>query len=162
MENKHVGLIIVGIAVVMVVIVLIFNSALKTIVEQGCGLAHGGESCPMYDTIKTQTGISLAIVGIVAIIGFVIMFQRPKERLVVKIIKEKKRKLDLSGLDKDEKKVTDYLMSHGNAVFQADLMEALEMGKVKTTRLLDKLESKQIIERKRRGMNNLVALKNGE
>ena len=44
-------------------------------------------------------------------------------------------------------------------MFQRDLMEKLEIGKVKTTRLLDKLESKQIIERKRRGMNNIIVLK---
>ena len=45
------------------------------------------------------------------------------------------------------------------AIFQKTLMEKLEIGKVKTTRLLDKLESKQFIERKRRGMNNIVVLK---
>ena len=50
-------------------------------------------------------------------------------------------------------------MQENNAVFQADLMEKLQIGKVKTTRLLDKLEAKQIIERKRRGMNNIVVLK---
>ena len=44
-------------------------------------------------------------------------------------------------------------------MFQPDLMEKLEIGKVKTTRLLDKLEAKQLIERKRRGMNNLVVLR---
>ena len=38
-------------------------------------------------------------------------------------------------------------------------MEKLGTGKVGITRLLDKLESKQIIERKRRGMNNVVVLK---
>ena len=65
----------------------------------------------------------------------------------------------LGFLDKDEKKVIDLLLNEGNAVFQASLMEKLEIGKVKTTRLLDKLEAKQLIERKRRGMNNIVVLK---
>jgi len=40
------------------------------------------------------------------------------------------------------------------------LMEELDVGKVKMTRMMDKLEAKQIIERKRRGMNNIVVLKN--
>jgi len=39
-------------------------------------------------------------------------------------------------------------------------MEKLGIGKVGITRLLDKLEAKQIIERKRRGMSNIVVLKN--
>ncbi|MEN7982452.1 MAG: MarR family transcriptional regulator, partial [Nanoarchaeota archaeon] len=67
--------------------------------------------------------------------------------------------LNLNGLDKDEKRVIDFLVKEGKAVFQADLKEKLEIGKVKTTRLLDKLEAKQLIERKRRGMNNIVVLK---
>jgi uncharacterized membrane protein len=45
-------------------------------------------------------------------------------------------------------------------MFQSTLMEKLGIGKVGITRLLDKLEAKQLIERKRRGMNNIVVLKN--
>ena len=56
-------------------------------------------------------------------------------------------------------KSIELLRKEGNAMFQADLMEKMEMGKVKTTRLLDKLEAKQLVERKRRGMNNLVVIK---
>ncbi len=156
MENKQVGWLIIGLGVVMVIIVLIFNSALKNIVGATC--SHG-PTCTMYDTIRTQTWISLSIVGVILIIGLVIMFTKPKEKLVIKTLREKKKKLDLTGLDKDEKKVMDLLMQENGAVFQADLMEKLEVGKVKTTRLLDKLEAKQLIERKRRGMNNIIVLK---
>lgn len=159
MENKQVGWLIIGIAIVMVVIVLIFNVALKDIVGETC--SHG-PSCSMYDTIKTQTGISLAIIAVVVIIGLVIMFSKPKieikEKVVVKKIQEKKKKIDTTKLDRDEKRIVELLQNENNAMFQADLKEKLEVGKVKLTRLLDKLESKQIIERKRRGMNNLVVL----
>ncbi len=156
MENKTVGWIITGIAVLMAVIVWIFNNALKRIVGDTC--THG-DSCSMYDTIAIQTWVSLAIVGVVLIIGIVLMFVKPKEKIIVKTIKEKKKKKDYSGLEKKEKEVVDLLLNEGNAMFQADLMEKLNIGKVGATRLLDKLESKQIIERKRRGMNNLVVLK---
>jgi len=160
MENKNVGWLIIGIAAIMTIIVLIFNTALKDIVTSNCILIHGDtKTCPMFDTIRTQTGISLGIIGVVVIIGLVIMFQKPKERVIVKTVKEKKKALNLDGLDKDEKKVIDLLRNEGNAMFQADLMEKLGIGKVKTTRMLDKLESKQLIERKRRGMNNLVVLR---
>ncbi len=156
MENKTVGWIITGIAVLMAVIVWIFNNALKRIVGDTC--THG-DSCSMYDTIAIQTWVSLAIVGVVLIIGIVLMFVKPKEKIIVKTIKEKKKKKDYSGLDRREKEVVDLLLNEGNAMFQADLMEKLNIGKVGVTRLLDKLESKQIIERKRRGMNNMVVLK---
>jgi len=156
MENKHVGLLIMGIAVAVAIIVLIFNLSLKNIVSQTCG--HGS-SCSMYDTLSSQMWMSLGIVIIILIIGLTIMLTKPKEKIIIKKIKEKKKKLNLEGLDKDEKKVINLLLQEGKAMFQADLMEKLEIGRVKTTRLLDKLEAKQFIERKRRGMNNIVVLK---
>ncbi len=156
MENKKVGWIIIGIAVVMTIIVLLFNMAMKDIVALSC--THGAE-CTMYDTIRTQTGISLSLIGIIIIIGIVIMTSKPKEKVIVKKVKERKKKIKLKGIEKDEKKVVDLLMKENKAMFQRDLMEKLSIGKVKTTRLLDKLESKGIVERKRRGMNNIVVLK---
>jgi len=156
MENKIVGWVIIGIAFVMAIIVWIFNSAMKNIVAKTC---TDGPTCTMYDTIRTQTFLSLSIIIVILIIGIVIMFTKPKEKIVIKTIKEKREKKDYSSLDMDEKKVINLLLNEGNAMFQADLMEKLEVGKVGMTRLLDKLEAKQLIERKRRGMNNIVVLK---
>jgi len=159
MENKHVGLLIIGISVVVGIIILIFNLGLKNIVSQTC--THG-PACTMYETISIQTGISLAIAGIILILGSIIMFSKPKERLVIKKVqvKEKKKKIDTENLERDEKEVIKFLEEENGAVFQKSLMEKFEIGKVKMTRLLDKLEAQQFIERKRRGMNNLVVLKN--
>ena len=156
MENKNVGWLIIGIALSITITIFIFNNAMTNIVGQTC--SHG-PTCTMYDTIKTQTWLSLSIVAVVFVIGLVIMFSKPKEKIVVKTIKEKKKKLNLSGLDKDDKKVVDLLLSENKAMFQSDLMEKLKIGKVKTTRLLNRLEDKGMIERKRRGMNNIVVLK---
>jgi len=160
MENKNVGLIIIGIAVMMVIIVLLFNAGIGEIASQTCDHA---DTCTHRDALQTQTMISLSIIGIIIIIGFVIMFTKPKveikEKIVVKKVKEKKKKIDTKSLEKSEKQVVELLQAENNAMFQADLMEKLEIGKVKMTRLLDKLEAKQLIERKRRGMNNLVVLR---
>lgn len=156
MKNKEVGWLIIGIAGLMAIITFIFNSALKKIHELSCGM---GDLCPAAQTIKTQTFLSLSIIIIVLIIGIAIMFTKPKERIIIKKVKERKKRLDLGKLEKDEKKVINLLLKEGKAMFQADLMEKLNIGKVKTTRLLDKLEAKQFIERKRRGMNNIVVLK---
>ncbi len=157
MENKNVGLLIIGIAIVMTIIVLLFNSVLKDTLGLTC--SHGS-SCEMYTGLNVQTWISLSIVAIVFIIGFIIMFTKPKEKIIIKKIKQKKKKLDLSNLDSKEKEVVKILQQENSTMFQADLKEKLGIGKVGMTRLLDKLEAKQIIERKRRGMNNIVILKN--
>ena len=128
----------------------------ESIVSSSC--THG-PTCPMYSTISLQTYFSLAIAGIILAIGVFFVFVKEPERIVVKKIKEKKKPLNLKGLDNVEKKVIKILEKENGAVFQKTLMEELGIGKVGMTRLLDKLEAKQLIERKRRGMNNVVVLK---
>ncbi len=157
MENKHVGFLIMGISLIIGIIIWIFNSALTTIVSMTC--SHG-PSCTMYDTIRTQTWLSLSIAGIIFIIGLFMIFMKQKEKIIIRVKKEKRKKIDLSRLDKNEKKAVEILQNENGAIFQKTLMEKLEIGKVGITRLLDRLEAKQLIERKRRGMNNIVVLKN--
>lgn len=161
MKNKNVGFLVMGISIIIVIIILIFNSGLKEIVEDTC--SHGS-SCTMYDTIAIQTNFSLAIAGLVFLIGLYLIFLKLDEKIIIKKerikVKPAKKKLNLKGLQKDEIEVVELLKKENNAMFQRDLMEKLEIGKVKTTRLLDKLESRGLIERKRRGMNNIIVLNN--
>ena len=160
MKNKNVGFLVIGISIVIASIILIFNVGMKNIVGESCG--HGS-SCTMYNTIATQTEISLAIAGLIFVIGLFLILSKEEviEKIVIKKVKEKiEKKLDLSDLDKDEKQVISILQEENGAIFQRTLMERLEIGKIKMTRLLDKLEAKQFVERKRRGMHNIVVLLN--
>jgi hypothetical protein len=154
MKNKNVGILIVAIAIILTIIIFTFNISMKSIVSQSC--SHGPE-CTMYETIATQTNISLVVTGFILFIGLFIMFSKPETKTIIK--KEKAKKVNTTGLNEEELGVVKLLRKENKAMFQRDLMEKLEIGKVKTTRLLDKLESKQIIERKRRGMNNIIVLK---
>ena len=45
------------------------------------------------------------------------------------------------------------------SVYQSDIIKETKLTKVKVTRILDKLEGKKLIDRKRRGMTNIVVLK---
>jgi len=157
MKNKHAGALIAGISLLIGAIIWIFNQGTKKIVVESC--SHG-TSCAMYGTIEMQTWISSVIAGAILIIGIVIMYTKPKEKVIVKTKKPQKKKIDKSKLEDKEKHVIEILEKENGAIFQKTLMEKLEIGKVGITRLLDKLESKQLIERKRRGMNNIVILKN--
>ena len=120
MENKKVGLIIMGIAILMAVIVVIFNFTLKQITSQSCSM---WTSCSMYTSITIQTWISLSITAIILIIGIVMFFSKPKEKIVIKIKKEKKKKLDLSKLDKNEQELIEILHKENEAIFHNTLME---------------------------------------
>jgi uncharacterized membrane protein len=157
MENKNVGWLIIGIFIIIEIIILLFNFGINSFLDQTC--SHGA-SCTMYETLKLQTYLSHTIAGIILIIGLFLIFT--KEKIIIKKIKEKskKKKIDISNLNEKEKEVIRILQKENGGIFQADLKEKLKIGKVGLTRLLDKLESKELIERKRRGMNNFVILKN--
>jgi uncharacterized membrane protein len=160
MENKKVGWLILGIGGIFSLIVFIFNQSLKQILDTTC---DHGSFCTMHDTMTAQLGLSISIILVIISIGLYIMFSKPEEKIIekttIKTIKEKKKKINLSGLNEKEKKVIEFIQNENGVIFQADLKEKLEIGKVGITRLLDKLEAKQLIERKRRGMNNIVVLK---
>lgn len=156
MKNRNVGYLIVGIAIVMAVVVFLFNNVLKE--NLGLTCSHG-PTCEMYTNLNVQTWISFSIVAIILIIGLFLVFAKEREKIITRIIKEKKKPVNLEGLDKKEKEAVKLIQQESGAIFQAALMEKLGIGKVGLTRLLDKLEAKQIIERKRRGMNNIVILK---
>jgi len=158
MENKHVGFIIIGISIVFIFIIFLFQNALKEIIISTCGLDHSF-SCPANESIKQQTYLSLGIVSVLLVIGSVLIFTKPKEKIIIRKIAEKRKKIDFNGLESDEKRVMELLLRENGAMFQSALTEKLGTGKVKITRLLDKLEAKQLIERKRRGMNNIVVLR---
>jgi len=162
MKNRNVGYLIIGIAIVIGIIISIFNIALKNIVGQTC--SHGG-SCTMYDTIAAQTWLSLAIAGVVLVIGLFLIFSKEETKIITKIKKQKieverKRKpIDYTKLDKDEKIIVKNIEQADGTIFQSDLVEKSGFSKVKVSRILDRLEGRQLIERKRRGMTNVVVLK---
>ncbi|MEM3374312.1 MAG: MarR family transcriptional regulator [Candidatus Woesearchaeota archaeon] len=87
--------------------------------------------------------------------NFIIEKNEESEKTEKEIIK--KRILDLLP---DEKLVYDKIVESQGTIFQSELVEKTNYSKVKITRILDKLEGKGLIERKRRGMTNVVILRN--
>lgn len=160
MKNKNVGYLIIGIAVVMAIMVLLFNGVIKQNIGLTC--SHG-PTCGMYTDLNIQTWISLIIVGIVLIIGLFLVLAKEETRIVTKTkkvhVETKRKPIDYSKLDKEEKVIIKTVESSDGTIFQSDLVEKSGFSKVKVSRVLDRLEGKQIIERKRRGMTNVVILK---
>ncbi|MEK6915475.1 MAG: MarR family transcriptional regulator [Nanoarchaeota archaeon] len=162
MENKHVGYILLGVSILIAIIVFMFQSALTSFVSASCTLAHGGNSCPMYDTITQQTYLALGIVGILVIVSIIMIFSKPHERVIIKTKtvekKPQKRIVDTSDLRQEEKQVLK-IIQENKTIFQADIIDKTGFGKAKVTRIIDRLEGKGIVERKRRGMTNIVVIK---
>ena len=152
MKNKQVGILLVGVSILIGFIIFSFNKALKDIVSTSC--SHGSE-CAMWGTIELQTNISMGLVLFILIGGLYLFFSREK----IKSIEKTENKNILKKLNEDEKFVLDKIKESEGSIFQSELVEKTEFNKVKITRILDRLEGLKIIERKRRGMTNVVILK---
>lgn len=161
MENKNVGWLLLGISVLIIFLVFLFNNTLMESVRNSCFIQHGDvKSCEMYDSVNYQTYLALGIVGVLVIVSLFLIFSKPNEKVVVKKIKEKKiqKEADLSSFRPEEKQVYNLVKENG-AIFQADLIEKTGFSKARMTRIVDKLEGSGLVERKRRGMTNVVVLK---
>ena len=59
----------------------------------------------------------------------------------------------------EEKKIFEAIIDSGGSMLQSDLVSKTNLNKVKVTRTLDRLEGRNLIERRRRGMSNVVILR---
>jgi uncharacterized membrane protein len=162
MKNKHVGFLVIGVAVFFFFIVMSFNNALGDIVDETC--THG-DFCPMQTTLKTQKVVSYSLMALLLALGtFLLLFMKEESSTVVihkqeKVLGETEKKKKLNDLVGDEKKIMEVLLREEGSVYQSDLIKETKLTKVKVSRVLDKLEGKGLIERKRRGMTNIIVLK---
>lgn len=156
MNTKHIGFIILGLSVLLFVVMLSFINELQATAITQCGCPPG--TCPMGSSLPIQGYLGFTLVSITGIIGAILVFTgKTTEKAIIK--KSKENKKILKTLNGDEKKIYDLVENSDGVIFQSDLVDKSNFSKVKVSRVLDKLESKELIERKRRGMTNVIILK---
>lgn len=156
-----------GIALLVAsILFIIFISLIKSDIDERDALLCSAvfsnpeldmKECPAHKN-NTSWYINGAFVLAFLIMGAAFYFlfaARPHKE----IAKELPEPIDVSKLAEDEKKIYDLLHSHEGSMYQSDLIRDTGFSKVYITRVLDKMESKKILERKRRGMTNIVVLK---
>jgi len=159
MKNKHVGYLILGLTIIFFLVVMSFNYALQSIVEVSC--THG-DLCPMHATVQTQQIISYRLMGLLVLVSLFIIFFMKDETIIQeskKEISEEEKQKKLENLDDEERNLMNIILREDGSIFQSSLVNETKLSKVKITRILDRLEGKQLIERKRRGMSNVILLK---
>lgn len=155
MKRRDVGILIIGIALLMGFIIFSFNQAMSEIVGMSC--SHGPE-CPMWSTIEFQTNVSLGIMIFVIFLGIYLVFSKTESKNVDEKPKKDNSKI-MNNLEGDEKLVMEKVIDSDGTIYQSQIVEDTGFPKVKVTRILDRLEGKGLIERRRRGMTNVVILK---
>jgi len=86
------------------------------------------------------------------------LIEKPAGKLV---LEERKKKWEeiAKTLKEDEQKIYQAIIEAGGIIEQSELPEKTGISKASVSRTLDLLESKGLVERRRRGMGNIVLLK---
>lgn len=171
MENKKIGNLLITISIIVGIVFLIFGISAKIV---------AGKSILL--TIQTILGL-LIFLGIAALGANI---QKKKEKIYtdipqieimkfekelpeleetsepikeVKTTEKKTTTSETKNLNNDEKRVIRFLKkAEENELMQSELIKKMKITKVKMTRILKKLEDKDLILKKRIGMNNIVIL----
>lgn len=158
-DLKKVGMILVLFSIVLFVVLYLITSLiikLRLELHETCPLPP--ESCPYKGSVPTEVLAAFVIDAAMGVLGasLIMTFYRSE-----KITTKEKTKINVSikSLKDDEKKVYDLIVDADGFIFQNDLMNKTGYSKVKISRILDKLEVRDIIERRRRGMANIIVLK---
>lgn len=158
-DLKKIGAILVLFSVVLFVVLYFITSLiinLRLELHKTCPLPP--ESCPYKGSVPTEILAGFIIDAAMGVLGAsLIMISYRSEIMIAK--DKTKIKESVKSFNDDEKKVYDVLVDAEGFIFQNDLIRKTGYSKVKISRILDKLEVKGIIERRRRGMANIVVLK---
>ena len=160
-NTKTIGSLLVGFSIILLIILAVVkfnidreNTLLcQTFHEQGLDVtqspSHKGNTSWM---ILLAFGVAFLMLGT----GLYMLFFLKHS---VSDMKKEFRNVDLKKLNEDEKKIYGIIKSKEGSAYQTDLIKETGYTKVKITRILDRLEQKDVLERKRRGMTNLIVLK---
>jgi len=158
-DLKKVGMILIVFSVVLFVVLYLITSLiikLRLELHETCPLPP--ESCPYKGSVPTEVLAAFVVDAAMGILGVSLIITSYRSEKVG--VKEKKNiKEGIKSLQNVERKVYDLIVDAEGFIFQNDLMNKTGYSKVKISRILDKLEIKGIVERRRRGMANIVVLK---
>jgi len=162
MKPRHLGVAILIVSIILLIMLFQFNSDLNRQNLNACNdlcmrdeASCSIDSCPFSDENNSNSliifmGLLIAFVGG---IGFYLSFTKSE-----KIVEQKE--YDLTKLNKEEKNVFLFIRENKEkGVYQRNIVEHFNFPKSKTSRILDKLEQSDLVERKRRGMSNIIFLK---
>ncbi len=167
-KNKTAIGIVAVLLLLFVAAIFFYNRTLNDLAASSC--TEDASICPHAKVVDTQNIIIAVLVLVIAIMaGWLLYnayFAKPPasveasaSALETKTSPAKKRKIAAAELDSDEARVVAIINEGNGSVYQSDIMKRTGFSKVKVSRVLDKLEQKGLLERKRRGMTNLVVAK---
>jgi DNA-binding MarR family transcriptional regulator len=172
MENKKLGLILIGVSLILAVILIIVQLKIDSLVDSLMQLSGGscitetGEC--IHEVSNVPMTIGYSILALLLALGAYLLFFEKSQKAVLSKIEEidKKTKEEekfsflLKGLDDDEKKVI-MAVKEQDGIEQSTLRIRTNMSKAKLSIVLSELEKKELIKKVPKGKTNRIYLKFG-
>jgi uncharacterized membrane protein len=154
---REAGYALIVISIVLFFVMLSVTNEINSYLHESCN-HPAGEVCPMASELPVQSYVGFSLDFAIGAFGVFLVY---KSRQIQRFQSEKKHDLErtLKELDGDEKTVYETIAGSDGVVFQSDIVEKTQFPKVKVTRILDRMEHKGLVERRRRGMSNIVLIK---
>ncbi|MBI2545538.1 MAG: MarR family transcriptional regulator, partial [Candidatus Aenigmarchaeota archaeon] len=149
---NYIGLVTVAVSLISLLILVSVSVQYGEVTHSLCGAPY----CSSISHIPPQSyfgsGILLAMTGV----GIYLALNK---NVTNQPIPKSQINKSIKTLQGEEKQVFDYIVKNEGSSFQGDLINKTGFSKVKVSRVLDKLETKGLIERRRHGMSNFIVLK---
>ncbi len=164
MDNKKLGLIIIGISIILILFVLLLESQLRQLQINSC-IDLCTELCREQDSHYIIYG-SIAIIFSTLSLGIYLLFFEKSYQTLVSKLKEdssikseiEKFNLILLGLNKDEKKIL-VAVKDQDGITQHTLGLRTDMHKSKLSVIVSMLEQKGLVKKEKLGKTNQIFLK---
>lgn len=158
-RTKQLGWGVTGVSlIVLVLLVAVFVQSERNrqeACELACGDASqcGMASCPYQE--RNAIGYLVWVVGLLVagLAGAGIYLLTSGERIITE------KTYDISKLTDEERQAFLAIRESEGGIYQSTLAKQLDISKVRMTRILDTLERNDLVERKRRGMTNLIVVR---
>ena len=167
MENKKLGMIMIGISIVFLLFLLFSSFDLyESAKELGC---NPSEECKRVESVLSITHGGFGFFGFMIALGvYLLVFNKTDEtnkEVMKRLEKEKDKKLAeekfdliLKGLDDHEKKVMKSIKEQ-QGITQSTLRIRTNLSKTKLSYVLSGLEEKGLINKKEKGRKNNIYLR---
>src|SRR3989338_7898516 len=163
-NQKSIGSVLVGFSLILLFILIVVKFNVDKEEAYVCSITHADpklniEECPAHNSnnswlLVSAFGLSFLILAS----GVLLLFLPVKKEGALEAGHPVIKEVDVSTLDEEEKKIYGLIKLKEGSMYQSDLIKETGLTKVRISRILDKLEGRGIIERKRRGMTNIVVL----
>ncbi len=154
--NKILGFLIIVISVVSFFSLYTVTMRTAEVEHTQCLVIH--PDCTILGHIPYESFLGLGGTAFLGLAGVYLVFREERTaRTTSKLMRNATE--SIKNLGNEEGGVYNFIKNSDGFIFQNDLIQKTGFSKVKVSRLLDKLEAKNLVERRRRGMSNVVVLK---